>query len=180
MHRILVLQGPNLDRLGSREPEVYGTQTLAEIHDDLARLATELEVELEFLQSNHEGVLIDALHQAANRFHGVLLNAGGLTHTSVALRDAWSMPQIRYAYVLRANALFQRRERPSPRRGRPLSDSPCSHSQIGALRVRVRRDPKDARAVDPQRGNAPRTAQETGWRSARPRAARGGSRRPRS
>ena len=66
---------PNLDRLGTREPEVYGTQTLAEIHDDLARLATELEVELEFLQSNHEGVLIDALHGARDRCHGVLLNA---------------------------------------------------------------------------------------------------------
>ncbi len=88
MHRILVLQGPNLDRLGTREPGVYGTQTLAEIHNDLTRLAAELEVEVEFLHSNHEGVLIDALHRAPERFHGVLLNAGGLTHTSVALRDA--------------------------------------------------------------------------------------------
>jgi 3-dehydroquinate dehydratase-2 len=88
MHRILVLQGPNLDRLGTREPEVYGTQTLAEIHGDLTRLAAELEVEIEFLHSNHEGVLIDALHGARDRCHGILLNAGGLTHTSVALRDA--------------------------------------------------------------------------------------------
>ena len=88
MHRILVLQGPNLDRLGTREPEVYGTQSLAEIHEDLTRLAAELEVEIEFLHSNHEGVLIDALHGARDRCHGILLNAGGLTHTSVALRDA--------------------------------------------------------------------------------------------
>ncbi len=88
MHRILVLQGPNLDRLGAREPDVYGTRTLTEIHDDLSRLAAELGVDVEFLQSNHEGVLIDALHGARGRCHGVLLNAGGLTHTSVALRDA--------------------------------------------------------------------------------------------
>jgi 3-dehydroquinate dehydratase-2 len=88
MHRILVLQGPNLNRLGAREPDIYGTQTLEEIHADLGRLAAELGIELEFLQSNHEGVLIDAIHQARGRFHGVLLNAGGLTHTSVALRDA--------------------------------------------------------------------------------------------
>jgi 3-dehydroquinate dehydratase-2 len=88
MRRVLVLDGPNLNALGTREPETYGTQTLAEIHAGLSRLAAELGAGLEFVQSQHEGVLIDALHQAQGHFEGVLLNAGGLTHTSVALRDA--------------------------------------------------------------------------------------------
>ena len=89
MPRILVLHGPNLNALGSREPDVYGRATLEDIHRDLERLAGELGCELECLQSNHEGVLIDALHTARGRnFDGALLNPGGWTHTSVALRDA--------------------------------------------------------------------------------------------
>ena len=88
MQRILVLHGPNLNALGTREPEVYGRGTLAELELRLEALAKELGCALESLQTQHEGVLVDALHGAAGRVSGVLLNGGGLTHTSVALRDA--------------------------------------------------------------------------------------------
>ena len=88
MHRILVLHGPNLNALGTREPETYGHDTLDDIDRRLGRLAAELGVEIESQQSNHEGVLIDALHRARGRSDGILLNPAGLTHTSVALRDA--------------------------------------------------------------------------------------------
>jgi 3-dehydroquinate dehydratase-2 len=88
MHRILVLHGPNLNALGTREPETYGHDTLDDIDRHLGSLGAELGVEIECQQSNHEGVLIDALHRARGRCDGILLNPAGLTHTSVALRDA--------------------------------------------------------------------------------------------
>ena len=88
MQRILILHGPNLQALGTREPELYGRVTLDEVNARLDALANELGCKLETLQSAHEGVLIDALYQARGRCHGVVFNPGGLTHTSVAIRDA--------------------------------------------------------------------------------------------
>jgi len=88
MHRILVVHGPNLNALGSREPDVYGEVTLDDVHLRLERLAAELDCGIQTLQSQHEGVLIDALYGARGNVDGVLLNPGAFTHTSVALRDA--------------------------------------------------------------------------------------------
>lgn len=88
MLSILVLHGPNLNLLGLREPEIYGHTTLDDVNQGLTRQADRLGVKLETLQSNHEGVLVDAIHDARNRHQGLVINAGAYTHTSVALRDA--------------------------------------------------------------------------------------------
>jgi 3-dehydroquinate dehydratase-2 len=85
-NRILILNGPNLNLLGSREPEIYGHETLEDIHDKLGRRAVQLDAQIAFFQSNHEGALIDRLHE--KDFDAAIVNAGGLTHTSVSLRDA--------------------------------------------------------------------------------------------
>ena len=86
MTAVLVLEGPNLNLVGTREPEIYGRQTLDEIRERLTSRAAELGLAIDFFQSNHEGALIDRLHR--RDFDVSIVNAGGLTHTSVALRDA--------------------------------------------------------------------------------------------
>lgn len=89
MKKIGLLNGPNLDRLGKREPEVYGSVTLAEIEEKVKSKSASYDCEVDAFQSNHEGALIDRIHEWGDAgFCGLILNPGGLTHTSVALRDA--------------------------------------------------------------------------------------------
>jgi 3-dehydroquinate dehydratase II len=90
MKTIAIINGPNLDRLGQREPHIYGHETLADLEARLQTEASALGVTLVFLQSNHEGAIIDRISQlaATGQTHGMIINAAGLTHTSVALRDA--------------------------------------------------------------------------------------------
>ena len=86
--RILVVHGPNLNLLGNREPEIYGATTLAQIDSELAAQAKDSDCEIESFQSNHEGALIDRIQESRSWADGLLISPGGLTHTSVSLRDA--------------------------------------------------------------------------------------------
>ena len=88
MGKILVMNGPNLNLLGTREPEIYGSLTLADIHERLRQRANEADLDIEFMQSNHEGVLVDAIQAARGTTDYIILNAAAFTHYSIAIRDA--------------------------------------------------------------------------------------------
>ena len=90
LDKLLVLNGPNLNLLGIREPEIYGHVTLTEINQQLNQIAGELGIQLEFFQSNHEGELVDKIHQAVSGIKGIIINPGAFTHYSLAIRDAIS------------------------------------------------------------------------------------------
>ena len=100
LRKVLVLNGPNLNLLGTREPEIYGYDTLADIAARLTAQGADLGLEVECRQTNHEGVLVDWLHEAkASGVHAVLLNAGAYTHTSIALLDAIKATQLKVIEV---------------------------------------------------------------------------------
>ena len=85
---ILLINGPNLNLLGTREPEIYGNKTLNDIEKDLTKVAQTKSMNLECFQSNHEGEIVDKIHNSVNRIQGILINAGAFTHTSISIRDA--------------------------------------------------------------------------------------------
>lgn len=101
--KFLILNGPNLNLLGVREKGIYGEDSLETIEQDIRALAEELGVEVDFYQSNHEGSLVDALHEGMGVYDGVVLNAGAYTHTSVALRDAIAGTSLRVIEVHLSN-----------------------------------------------------------------------------
>jgi 3-dehydroquinate dehydratase-2 len=108
---VAVVHGPNLNLLGTREPEVYGAATLDDVNAAVAALAEELGVEVELHQSNHEGALVDFVQQAAPRVHGFVVNAGAYTHTSIALRDALAGVARPYVEVHVSNVFARERFR---------------------------------------------------------------------
>lgn len=109
--RIAVLNGPNLNLLGTREPELYGHETLEDVERRLRKVAGELHVDLEFAQKNSEGELIDIVHAMRGRVDGALVNAGAYTHTSLALRDAFAGCQVPFVEVHITNIYAREPER---------------------------------------------------------------------
>jgi 3-dehydroquinate dehydratase-2 len=92
--KILVIHGPNLNMLGKREPDIYGRQSLEVINAGLLKRGAELGLEVETFQSNHEGVIVEEIQQACDKYHGMIINPAAYTHTSVAIRDALAMLDI--------------------------------------------------------------------------------------
>lgn len=105
---LLVLNGPNLNLLGQRQPQVYGKATLADVEALCREAGARLALEIDFRQSNHEGQLIDWIHEARGRHHGIVLNAGAFTHTSIAIMDAIASVELPVAEVHLSN--IHRRE----------------------------------------------------------------------
>ena len=109
--KIAVLHGPNLNLLGSREPDIYGSTTLAQIDDRLREVARELSIDISCLQSNHEGALIDVIHAMRGVAAGAIINAGAYSHTSLAIRDAFAATNLPYVEVHVTNIFAREPER---------------------------------------------------------------------
>jgi len=106
---ILLINGPNLNLLGTREPEIYGNKTLIDIEQDLTKVATIKGTKLECFQSNHEGEIVDKIHDSVNNIQGILINAGAFTHTSISIRDALIGSEIPFVELHISN-IFSREE----------------------------------------------------------------------
>ena len=106
---ILLINGPNLNLLGRREPEIYGNKTLFDIEKDLTKIAEEKRINLECFQSNHEGEIVDKIQNSVNYIHGILINAGAFTHTSISIRDALIGSKIPFVELHISN-IFSREE----------------------------------------------------------------------
>ena len=106
---LLLINGPNLNLVGTREPSIYGSQTLDEIQEELLNFARELDANLQFFQSNSEGEMIDCIQKSVGSIDGILINAGAYTHTSIALRDALLGVDIPYVEVHLSN-IYSREE----------------------------------------------------------------------
>ena len=106
---LLLINGPNLNLVGKREPSIYGIQTLADIQEELLEIAKGLDVKLKFFQSNSEGEMIDCIQKSVGSIDGILINAGAYTHTSIALRDALLAVAIPYVEVHLSN-IYSREE----------------------------------------------------------------------
>ena len=106
---ILLINGPNLNLLGTREPEIYGNKTLEQIESDLTKIAKDKRIDLDCFQSNHEGEIVDKIQESGNYYQGILINAGGFTHTSVSIRDALVGSRIPFVELHISN-IFKREE----------------------------------------------------------------------
>ena len=106
---ILLINGPNLNLLGTREPEIYGSKTLKDIEKDLINIAHQKNINLECFQSNHEGEIVDKIQNSVNSINGILINAGAFTHTSIAIRDALIGSKIPFVETHISN-IFSREE----------------------------------------------------------------------
>lgn len=109
--RIAILNGPSLNLLGTREPEIYGRETLGDIERRLRGIAGELGIEVEFAQRNGEGELVECIHALRGRAQGALINAGAYSHTSLAIRDAFAAVQVPFAEVHLTNIFAREPER---------------------------------------------------------------------
>ena len=109
MMNILLINGPNLNLLGTREPEIYGNKTLKDVEQDLKKSAESKKTLLECFQSNHEGEIVDKIHHSVNRIQGILINAGAFTHTSISIRDALIGSKIPFVELHISN-IFSREE----------------------------------------------------------------------
>ena len=106
---ILLINGPNLNMLGTREPEIYGNKTLVEIENQMCQIASNKGVILECFQSNHEGEIVDRIHEKSEIIQGIIINAGAFTHTSISIRDALMSSKIPFVEIHISN-IFTREE----------------------------------------------------------------------